>query len=475
MHVFWYRLEVSLEQKNGDSLTSSITKLQSLETGTQSPPRPPKGAQTSPPPRPPKDTCIHPPSRPPKPMRGAGEMELEGGAGNSQIESRHKQKIKFKVLDGDAVGDYERSPSYKCSSTVVRFPSTEAVASIGQELNSSQPARSEHKTETLNKNEQPPLNSIESNGVPDNLESKYCGNYERSPDYHWCTGSGLSRASTDSSSYQRASGDYQKTSADSQRNDNTSASGGSNYSRATDNCHRGSADSSTSNQRRNIDGEHSDCTAVLTGKYRGDYERDPNYMRWQLAQQDAPTINPLFPHCIPHPQEVLEGRLRIQSEGCGSGRSQTEDGEECGRELRTDKYRGDYDRCETYTFPPSLQLGCKAGEGGSRSCDPSTGITWFRGKYVGNYERDPVYMKKLNHHFFPGADPGTSEHPYTTLETTTRQPLLPYSAITHQNSSLDSTPQQVINSQLPPDPSLQLVANHQQHCSDITRMPYADV
>ncbi len=306
---------------------------------------------------------------------------------------RHKQKIKFKVLESHPGGDYERSPGYQCSSAVVLSTRSETLGS-------------KHPLDCRD----PPLDTMDSKYPLNNVESKYRGNYERDPDYLF-SGGALIRSTTDSAPVpSKYRGNYERDP------DYQCSSGGP--------------------RRSNTD--------ALQSKYRGDYERDPSYMRWQLSREEAPTFDPTLPHRIPLPQEVLEGRGRGQfelKEGHGSGRSHVEEVEGRGSG-RTDKYRGDYDRCETYTFPPSLQLpsSMSPSQGGScdaasRSCD---GVSRSCGtpirmriddKCCGNYERDPLYMEKLNH-----LVPAT--HTYTTLEATTREAVQPYSStITCHSSS----------------------------------------
>ena len=145
------------------------------------------------------------------------------------------------------------------------------------------------------------------------------------------------------------------------------------------------------------------CSSMVTfatptvSKYSGDYERDPEYMRR--------LFDPSVPHRIPCPGEVLEGRGMLalseeghEEEGCGlpeEGRG------------RTDKYRGEYERSETYVLPP---------EGGGSS-------RYLLGKYRGDYERNPVYMENL---LAAGKGVVPPSHEYTTLAATTRQAPQPY-------------------------------------------------
>lgn len=81
-----------------------------------------------------------------------------------------------------------------------------------------------------------------------------------------------------------------------------------------------------------------------------------------------------------------------------------------GRHGRSDKYRGDYERSETYVLPPE--------RGGA-----------LLGKYRGDYERNPVYMENL---LAKGKGVVPPSHEYTTLAPTTRQPPQQYvTTLTH--------------------------------------------
>ena len=142
------------------------------------------------------------------------------------------------------------------------------------------------------------------------------------------------------------------------------------------------------------------CAKVPADKYSGYYERDPNYMTQFAAKQIS--FDPSIPHRIPRPQEVLESRHAA---------------------TRRDKYRGDYERCETYVFPPQTSFGIKRHEEGNAE------MPLLDSKYSGNYERDPTYMKHLK-----SAVPPT--HEYTTLEPTTRESPQHYASINQERSSL---------------------------------------
>ena len=326
-------------------------------------------------------------------MAGLGVPDSQGpvaglGEPDSQGSKRHRQRIKFKVLDGPPLGNYERSPGYQCSSTVVFKTSSEALDSRGPlDRGPLDSMESRHPVS------RPQLDKMDIHHPVDRVDSKYRGNYERNPNYQLPRGP-LRRSNTDTAAI-----------APAQYHDNW---------------------------RSNTD------TAAMPSKYRGDYERDPNYMRWQQANKDAFTFDPSIPHSIPHPAEVLDER---EGGGCGSGRSQ---GCNSGR---TDKYRGDYDRCETYDFPPVHSVA-----GGGSSCNPPMGEksqdshgVGLDKKYSGNYERDPIYMEKLKQ--IGPAAPAAGM--YTTLEASTRQAVQPYSStVTRQHST--SPPQTLANSQSPP-------------------------
>lgn len=145
------------------------------------------------------------------------------------------------------------------------------------------------------------------------------------------------------------------------------------------------------------------------GKYSGDYERDPSY----AATKQIFTFDPLVPHRIPCPQEVLSG-CEVASAGA---------------DVRTDKYRGDYERCANYVLPPNFAGG---EESGTVCGDLTVGVlesgepVLMDSKYCGIYERDPVYMHKLLQ------SSGAGCHGYAALQPTTRQPPQPYTAtLTH--------------------------------------------
>lgn len=147
------------------------------------------------------------------------------------------------------------------------------------------------------------------------------------------------------------------------------------------------------------------CSSVVTfatqvdSKYSGNYERDPNYMRR--------IFDPSVPHRIPHPGEVLEGSTSgiLEDEGGSGG-----------------KYRGDYERCETYVLPPKGGVASRYMLGA--------------GKYRGDYERNPVYIANL---LAAGSGVAASlvppSHEYTPLAATTRQPPQPYVTTLTQHPS----------------------------------------
>ena len=109
----------------------------------------------------PLQSADQPPPRPPKQngvdiyrtFEGSG-VQREGEQATSQLagNKRHQGKIKFKVLDSTHVGDYERSPTYLCSSQVVLEDiSPDRTAGVGMQLHAP--------------------------------TDKYRGNYERDPNY----------------------------------------------------------------------------------------------------------------------------------------------------------------------------------------------------------------------------------------------------------------------------------------------------
>lgn len=194
------------------------------------------------------------------------------------------------------------------------------------------------------------------------------------------------------------------------------------------------------------------AAAGVRGKYCGDYERDPNYMSRLAANKQTFTFDPSLPHRIPRPDEVLEhGRVPpVPLEGCGRTQEQS----------RMDKYRGKYERCETYVFPPQhSQDGCPGqteqrhggleeeniGPGADQEISRMESSVPLNGhfhgsssalldsKYKGNYERSPVYMENLLQSVCTESGTGTAatsqvppNQSYTTLEPTTRETLQPY-------------------------------------------------
>ena len=120
------------------------------------------------------------------------------------------------------------------------------------------------------------------------------------------------------------------------------------------------------------------------------------------------------------------------------------------RDSRTDKYRGDYERCQTYVLPPHCAQSVRCMD------DPAD----LPVKYRGDYERNPVYMERLLQNAAAHQDTArqdtarqdiardvlspdvlcpedtpcsdTAGHGYTTLAITTRQTAQPYTAtLTH--------------------------------------------
>jgi len=256
---------------------------------------------------------------------------------------RHKGKIKFKVLDGTSSGNYERSPSYQCSSQVV----------LADEVS----------------------------------KDKYCGDYERDPNY-------VSRLA--------------------------------------------------SKQR-----------FVFDPSLPTNYEWDQNY-----ASQSAPKMplnfDPSLPHRIPHPAEVLVHHKMP------SGSDQVEKSSKLHEDERTDKYRGNYERSETYVLPPrkAQQDSLLPLEGGRDMrgrenqvrimlSGDGNRLVVLDGKYRGDYERSPVYMEKMLQGV-SNSPPSTytsscrdvavpampSNQGYTTLEPTMIQQLQPYTTtLTHAYSA----------------------------------------
>lgn len=244
---------------------------------------------------------------------------VESGEGHTQGSSpvhnnnRHQGKIRFKVLDSNHVGDYERSPAYQCSSPVV----VKTAPTLGNRVENEMCAVAGMEVELGR--------DVESVGM----------------EVH-----------------------------------------------------------------------------VVEGKYRGDYERDPMYMRQLAAKQ-------LLTYQIPPPNEILRWRDDVDSSTCTQGFGSSE--------VRTDKYRGNYERCETYILPPlkpavrmngEMEDGDASGHASSRCRDVLVS------KYAGNYERDPIYM----HNLLQTSLTDTSSHGYTTLEPTSIQPLQPYAATLTHNS-----------------------------------------
>lgn len=196
---------------------------------------------------------------------------------------------------------------------------------------------------------------------------------------------------------------------------------------------------------------------VLEGSSLGDYERSANYQRCsrvivadsmssvvgKSAGDDTSRLSakeqfdPMLPHRIPCPGEVLMGHVM----GTPS---------EEGQYNRTDKYRGDYERCKTYILPPQHSTAFSCGETGEGAVgtesqgishretrkgavgtesqgishremgDSVVGTENELNKYSGNYERNAIYMEQLLHLVSgPGELTGPRE---TSLQAGARSP-----------------------------------------------------
>lgn len=152
------------------------------------------------------------------------------------------------------------------------------------------------------------------------------------------------------------------------------------------------------------------CSTVkvaLDSKYSGDYERNPTYMSQLAAQQAQFLPVSQLPKRIPRPDEIAD----------------MESGP------RTDKYRGEYERCDTYVYPP-----CSSSNRGEGQAEGRGAI--MDSKYRGNYERNPIYMENL----LKAAEPAS--HQYTTLQQTTREVPQQYATLTQDQSISSSSEDQ---------------------------------
>ncbi len=144
-------------------------------------------------------------------------------------------------------------------------------------------------------------------------------------------------------------------------------------------------------------------------KYKGDYERDPLYMSSRQQRRTPTYVN--------------------QSHTCTNTPSSSAHQQQQPAHPRADKYRGDYERSDTYIFPPNTPIASASPSITtptnadfpstlSSPVDNSDGSLQAgigSGKYRGNYERSNLYVQNLLKTEIPSAKNSRSHTEHVQL------------------------------------------------------------